>query len=51
MLSGWEITGLTGGILAVIFGIIILIRPKLLVWLVGMFLLIVGVLAIVTALG
>jgi uncharacterized membrane protein HdeD (DUF308 family) len=46
-----QVTGLIGGILAIIFGIIVIIRPKILAWLIGIYLIIVGVLAIITALA
>jgi uncharacterized membrane protein HdeD (DUF308 family) len=41
-----KITGLWLGIVAIIFGILILILPHLLSWLVGIALIVVGVLAI-----
>jgi uncharacterized membrane protein HdeD (DUF308 family) len=43
------ITGLIGGILAILFGIIIIIRPKIVAWLVGIYLIIMGILAIIGA--
>ena len=45
-----QISGVVGGILAVIFGIIVIIKPKILAWLIGIYLIIVGILALVTAL-
>lgn len=44
------ITGLISGILAVIFGIVIIIKPKIVAWLVGIYLIILGVLAIIGSL-
>ena len=43
------ITGLISGILAIIFGVIIIIRPKIIAWLVGIYLIILGILAIIGA--
>ena len=52
MLSGLlQVAGLIGGILAIIFGIIVIIKPKILAWLIGIYLIIVGVLAVVSALA
>jgi uncharacterized membrane protein HdeD (DUF308 family) len=45
------ITGLIGGILAIIFGIVIIIRPQIIAWLIGIYLIIIGVLAIIGALS
>jgi len=45
------ITGLGMGILALIFGIVVLIFPKILNYLVGAFLIIFGAIAILRALG
>jgi len=45
-----EITGLLGGILAIIFAILIFVFPKILNYLVGFYFLIFGVLAVVRAL-
>jgi len=39
------------GIIALIFGIVVLIFPKIPDWLVGIFLIIAGVIAILAALG
>jgi len=44
------ITGLIAGVIAVIFGIVILIFPKILNYLVGAFLIIIGAIAIFQAL-
>ena len=44
------ISGVIGGALAVIAGIIVLIKPQILAWVVGIFLIIFGVSAIFAAL-
>jgi len=44
------VTGLIGGVIAVIFGIVVLIFPKILNYLVGAFLIIIGAIAIFQAL-
>ena len=44
------IAGLVGGILAIIFGIIVIIKPKILAWLIGIYFIIAGILALVVAL-
>ena len=45
------ITGLVAGVIAVVFGILVLIFPKVLNYLVGAFLIIVGAIAIFQALS
>ena len=51
MLSGFVgIAGLVGGILAIIFGIIVIIKPQILAWLIGIYLIIAGILTIVSTL-
>ncbi len=44
------VTGLVAGVIAVIFGIVILIFPRILNYLVGAFLIIIGAIAIFQAL-
>jgi uncharacterized membrane protein HdeD (DUF308 family) len=44
-----QISGLIGGILAVIAGIIVLIKPQILAWVVGIFLIIFGISAVFAA--
>lgn len=44
-----QISGLIGGIIAIIAGIIVLVKPKILAWVVGIFLIIFGVSAIFAA--
>ena len=41
------VTGIVGGVLAIIFGIVIIARPKIVAWLVGIYFIILGVLAII----
>ena len=44
-----QISGLIGGILAVIAGILVLVKPKILAWVVGIYLIIFGVFAVLAA--
>lgn len=44
-----EINGLIAGIIAVVAGVLILIVPRLLSWIVAIYLIIVGVIAIIAA--
>ncbi|MFC1894116.1 DUF3096 domain-containing protein [Chloroflexota bacterium] len=44
------ISGLIGGILAIIAGIIVLVKPKVLAWVVGIYLIIFGIFAVMAAL-
>ncbi|MFC1962023.1 hypothetical protein ACFLWN_03145 [Chloroflexota bacterium] len=46
-----QISGLVGGVLAILAGIIVIIKPKIIVWVVGLYLIIFGVLAVLAALG
>ena len=41
------VTGIVGGVLAIIFGIVIIARPRIVAWLVGIYFIILGVLAII----
>jgi len=41
-----KIKGLWMGIIAIIFGILILVRPEIVAWLVGIYLIVAGVLAL-----
>jgi uncharacterized membrane protein HdeD (DUF308 family) len=45
------ISGLIGGILAVVAGIIVIIWPRIIAWVVGIYLIIFGAFAILAALG
>lgn len=44
------LAGLIGGILAIIFGVAVIIKPQILAWLIGIYLIIAGILTIVAAL-
>lgn len=44
-----ELHGLIAGIIAVVAGVLILIQPKLLSWIVAIYLIIVGVIAIINS--
>jgi uncharacterized membrane protein HdeD (DUF308 family) len=46
-----EISGFIGGIITVVAGIVVLIWPKIIAYIVGIYLIVVGVLAITAALG
>ena len=41
-----QISGLIGGILAIIAGILVLVKPQILAWVVGIYLIIFGVFAV-----
>jgi len=41
-----KIKGLWMGIIAIIFGVLILVRPEIVAWLVGIYLIVAGVLAL-----
>ena len=45
-----QISGVVGGILAVIAGILVIVKPKILAWVVGIYLIIFGVFAVLAAL-
>jgi len=49
-LFGLSISGIILGILAILFGIFVLVMPKLLRWLVGLYFIIAGVISIIGAL-
>jgi uncharacterized membrane protein HdeD (DUF308 family) len=44
-----QISGVIGGIIAIIAGIIVLIKPQILAWVVGIFLIIFGISAVFAA--
>ncbi len=46
-----EISGFIGGIITIVAGIIVLIWPKILAYIVGIYLIIIGVLAVTAALN
>lgn len=47
---GLQVSGLLVGIISVLFGILVLIIPRILNYLIGIYLIIVGALAIISAL-
>jgi uncharacterized membrane protein HdeD (DUF308 family) len=44
-----QIGGLTAGIVAILAGIVVIIKPRLLAWVVGIYLIIFGAIAVVSA--
>jgi len=46
-----QISGVVGGILAIIFGIIVIIKPKIIAWVLGIYLILFGVFAVLAASG
>jgi hypothetical protein len=46
-----EISGFIGGIITIVAGIVVLIWPKILAYIVGIYLIIIGVLAVTAALN
>ena len=44
-----QISGLIGGILAIIAGMIVLVKPKILAWIVGIYLIVFGIFAVIAA--
>jgi uncharacterized membrane protein HdeD (DUF308 family) len=46
-----QISGVIGGILAVIFGIIVIIKPKIIAWVLGIYLIVFGIFAVLAATG
>jgi uncharacterized membrane protein HdeD (DUF308 family) len=46
-----QISGLIGGALAIIAGIIVIIWPRIIAWVVGIYFIIFGVFAVLAALG
>ena len=45
-----EIGGLIGGILAIVFGIIVIVFPRILAFVIGTYLILVGIIAVTAAL-
>lgn len=45
-----QISGLVGGVLAIIAGILILVKPKILTWVLGIYLIVVGAFAVLAVL-
>ena len=46
-----QLSGVIGGILAIIFGIIVIIKPKIIAWVLGVYLIIFGIFAVLAAMG
>ncbi|MFC2001028.1 hypothetical protein ACFLUZ_00800 [Chloroflexota bacterium] len=46
-----QISGVIGGILAIAGGIIVIIKPQIIAWVLGIYLIIFGVIAVLAALG
>lgn len=46
-----QISGVIGGILAIAGGIIVIIKPQIIAWVVGIYLIIFGAFAILAAIG
>lgn len=46
-----QISGVIGGILAILAGIIVIIKPQIIAWVVGIYLIIFGAFAVLAALG
>jgi uncharacterized membrane protein HdeD (DUF308 family) len=45
-----QISGLVGGILAIIAGILVLVKPKILAWVLGIYLIVFGAFAVLAVL-
>ena len=45
-----EIGGLLGGIISIVFGIVVIVWPRILAYAIGLWLILVGVIAVVAAL-
>jgi len=46
-----QISGFIGGILAIAGGIIVIIKPQIIAWILGIYLIIFGIFAVLAALG
>ena len=47
----FQISGVAGGILAIIFGIVVIVKPKLIAWVLGIYLIIFGAFAVLGGVG
>ena len=45
-----QISGFIGGILAIIAGIIVIIKPQIIAWVIGIYLILFGIIAVMAAL-
>ncbi len=48
-MSHYEVSGLVGGLISILFGIAVIVRPRLIAYLVGGYFIIIGVLAVVAS--
>jgi hypothetical protein len=48
---GLQISGVIGGILAIVGGIVVIIKPQIIAWILGLYLIIFGAFAVLVALG
>jgi len=46
-----QVSGIIGGVLAIIAGIIVIIWPRIIAWVLGIYLIIMGIFAILAAIG
>jgi hypothetical protein len=46
-----QISGVIGGILAIIAGIVVIIKPQIIAWVLGIYLIIFGAFAVLAAVG
>ena len=46
-----QLSGVIGGILAILAGIIVIIKPQIIAWVLGIYLIIFGAFAVLAALG
>ena len=46
-----QLSGVIGGILAIVFGIIVIVKPKIIAWVLGFYLIIFGIFAVLAATG
>ncbi len=48
-MSHWEVSGLIGGLISIFAGIAVIVWPRIIAYIVGGYLIVVGVLAVVAA--
>lgn len=48
-MSHWEVSGLIGGLISILAGIAVIVWPRIIAYIIGGYLIIVGVLAVVAA--
>ncbi len=46
-----QVSGVIGGILAIIFGIIVIIKPQIIAWVLGIYLILFGIFSVFAATG